>query len=135
MEVRGIIKKRKKANQVSLIFILLLIIVVEIISKKYVYLPISFLVLLACFLEKSHIVSSQGINIQYHLFGQEINNIWNWGDLTGLAMDHKKVSPDTMVYFGKDMATRAFRISKEDDKKLKEMLRIYRPDIKIEKMQ
>lgn len=133
MEVRGIIKKRSKTTKISLILILLIIIGIEILTKKYVYLFLSFFVLMALFLEKAHIVTDKEINIQYHLFGKPIDNKWTWEDLTALGMDYKKEAPHTLVYFGKGMATRAFIMKKEDAKKIGTFVKKNRPDIWVDK--
>ncbi|MCD1147529.1 hypothetical protein LQU94_05320 [Peptoniphilus sp. KCTC 25270] len=134
MEVRGILKERKKANTISLVGIVLVMLVFEVWAKRYVFIPITLLVLLACFLKKSHIVSQKGINIQYQLFGKEIENLWTWEEVTGVAMDFQKIAPYVMVYFGKGMATRAFKMTQEDTLKIKKIVKQQRPNLKIEKI-
>ena len=90
------------------------IVVYEIMQQQLLYVPIGLLVILACFFSKEHLVSDEGVDIQYTLFGMVSHNLWRWEEVTAIHVDRKRAMPDVALHIGKDVATRLFVFSARD---------------------
>ncbi len=108
MLYKGIVKKRKKGHNILLAAVTAALIALEFMKAKYIFMPITFLVFLACFFEKNHIISEEGVDIERKLFGHAIHNVWKWEEITTLHADYRKARPDVMLHIGKDIVTRSF---------------------------
>ena len=75
---------------------------------------IILLVILACFFSKEHLVSDEGVDIQYTLFGMVSHNLWRWDEITTIHVDRKRAMPDVALHIGRDVATRLFVFSARD---------------------
>lgn len=106
------VRTRSRGRQRMLVIVVLGMLVWELLLQKYLYFLITALVLLACFLRKQHVISEKGVNIQYHLLGQEINTLWPWDRVTGILVDYAQVAPHVRVYLRKGLTTRAFQFDK-----------------------
>ena len=72
------------------------------------YAALAVVVALAAFLKKEHIISEEGVDIKYTLFGMTHINRWEWKDITALKADYQKKYPDVLLHICKDVNIRDF---------------------------
>ncbi|MDD7718018.1 MAG: hypothetical protein PUJ11_00745 [Eubacteriaceae bacterium] len=72
------------------------------------YAALAVVVVLAAFLKKEHIVSEEGVDIKYTLFGMTHVNRWEWSEITAIQADFKKKYPDVLLHICKDVSIRGF---------------------------
>ncbi len=132
MIYRGIIKTRTKSTKLSIRIIVLFMMIFEFFTRKFVYIPITAIVLAASFLNKEHLVSPNGINIQYEWLGKIIDTTWPWTEVTAVAYDDIKARPDIYFYFGKGMTTRSFLMKGEQFSEILQLIHRERPDLNVE---
>lgn len=106
----------------------------EIVRRQWIYVPVVILVLLACFFKKEHIVSEEGVDIHYRLFGYSLHSVWAWAEITTLHKDAKKTAPNVMLHFGKDVNTRVFVLKPEDSRAVLTLAKKMNPKIYIADM-
>ena len=88
-------------------------------------------VLIAC---KEHIVSQEGVDIQYRLFGSSLHSCWTWSEITTLHQDTRKAAPNVMLHFGKGVNTRVFVMKPEDSQTVLALAKRANPQIHIADM-
>lgn len=108
MSYKGIVKKRKKEHNILLAAVTVALMALELMKGQYIFVPITFLVFLACFFEKNHIISEDGIDIERRIFNHVIHNTWKWEEITTMHADYQKAAPNVMLHIGKDVVTRSF---------------------------
>ena len=86
----------------------------EIRTEQYLYGLLAVIALLACFFEKSHVISEVGVDIVYTLFQFPIHNLWEWSEITTLHTDRRRARPHVMLHIGKDIVTRSFVLAPAD---------------------
>ena len=115
MEYKGIIKKRKKWLTVLFVILACLMLWRTIVTQHWSYLPIVILVILACFFTKEQIISKDGVDIQYTLFGRwTMHNLWTWDEITSLHPDYSKRAPNVELLIARDVVIRPFVMTRED---------------------
>lgn len=132
MEYRGILKERKTWVKAAAILLAGYVLYREIIMGQYIYIPIVALIVLACFFEKSHIVSEDGVDIQYALLGMKMHNWWKWDEITTLHTDYRKAAPNVMLHIGKDIVTRTYVMDPSDIPSVLDLAARKNPSIFIE---
>lgn len=86
-----------------------------IVTQHWSYLPIVILVILACFFTKEQIISQDGVDIQYTLFGRwTMHNLWTWDEITSLHPDYSKRAPNVELLIARDVVIRPFVMTRED---------------------
>jgi hypothetical protein len=115
MEYKGIIKKRKTWLTVLFVILACLMLWRTIVTQHWSYLPIVILVILACFFTKEQIISQDGVDIQYTLFGRwTMHNLWTWDEITSLHPDYSKRAPNVELLIARDVVIRPFVMTRED---------------------
>ena len=115
MEYKGIIKKRKTWLTVLFVILACLMLWRTIVTQHWSYLPIVILVILACFFTKEQIISQDGVDIQYTLFGRwTMHNLWTWDEITSLHPDYIKRAPNFELLTARDVVIRPFVMTRED---------------------
>lgn len=114
MEYYGIIKKQKLWIKLSTIILGIYIIYNTIISRNWGYFLIGFIVILANFCDKKHIISEKGVDILYIVCGIEFHNMWNYKEINKIYIDSKKSMPNVELHISKNLLFRRFILSAED---------------------
>lgn len=132
MDYRGILPEHKTWVRIAGVLIGGFMIFLELAKGQYVYIPIAILVILACFFKKEQIVSEEGINLKYTIFGIVINNNWTWNELTAIRTDRGKSKPNVRMQLCKDVAIRPYIMTSNDCDCVLRMARDMNPDIYID---
>ena len=115
MEYKGNNKKRKTWLTVLFVILACLMLWRTIVTQHWSYLPIVILVILACFFTKEQIISQDGVDIQYTLFGRwTMHNLWTWDEITSLHPDYSKRAPNVELLIARDVVIRPFVMTRED---------------------
>lgn len=115
MEYKGIIKTRKTWLTVLFIILACLMLWRTIVTQHWSYIPIIILVILACFFTKEQIISEDGVDIQYTVFGRwTMHNLWSWDEITSLHPDYTKKAPNVELLIARDVVIRPFIMTRED---------------------
>lgn len=115
MEYKGIIKTRKTWLTVLFVILACLMLWRTIVTQHWSYIPIIILVILACFFTKEQIISEDGVDIQYTLFGRwTMHNLWSWDEITSLHPDYTKKAPNVELLIARDVVIRPFIMTRED---------------------
>ena len=131
MEIKGIQKARARWVKPVAAILAAGIVVYEIMQQLLLYVPIGLLVILACFFSKEHLVSDEGVDIQYTLFGMVSHNLWRWDEVTAIHVDRKRAMPDVALHIGKDVATRLFVFSARDAQAVLDLAKKRNPAIQL----
>ena len=134
MEYYGIIRKQKLWVKLTVIIFGICIIYNTFINKNWFYLPFGFIMILATFSSKKHIISEKGIDILYIVCGFEFHNIWNWVEIDIIYTDIKKSKPCVELHIGKNLTFRKFILSAEDASKALENISKINSNISIKEM-
>lgn len=116
MKYKGILPERKTWVKAAIFAAAGYMLAVEVMAGRWAYIPITILVMLACFFQKEQIISEEGIDIQYMLFGRIMHNYWSWDEITTLHVDYKRAKPNVMLHIGKDVVTRSYVMNPSDCK-------------------
>ena len=76
MEYKAIHRQRSMQIKVLLALAVTVMMIIEIIKSRYLYVPIGIFLLLACFLDKEYAINDHGVEIRYTLFGTIRRNRW-----------------------------------------------------------
>lgn len=68
MKYHGIIKQRELWLTITIFIIAAYLLYREYAAGQYIYIPLALMVMLACFFEREHIISEEGVDIKYNLF-------------------------------------------------------------------
>lgn len=131
MPIKGIQKARARWVKPVAAILATAIVVYEITLRQWFYVPIGLLVILACFFSKEHLVSDEGVDIQYTLFGVVSHNLWRWDEVTAIHVDRKRAMPDVALHIGKDVATRLFVFSARDAQAVLDLAKKRNPAIQL----
>ena len=132
MEYKGIIKKRKTWLTVLFVILACLMLWRTIVTQHWSYLPIVILVILACFFTKEQIISKDGVDIQYTLFGRwTMHNLWTWDEITSLHPDYRKIAPHVELLIARDVVIRPFIMTREDTARVLELAKKMNASISI----
>ena len=132
MEYKGIIKKRKTWLTVLFVILACLMMWRTIVTQHWSYIPIVILVILACFFTKEQIISRDGVDIQYTLFGKwTMHNLWAWNEITSLHPDYNKKAPHVELLIARDVVIRPFIMTREDTARVLELAKKMNASISI----
>lgn len=133
MKYKGILPERKLWIKVAVFIAAVYMLVWEALSASWAYIPITILVMLACFFKKEQIISEKGADIQYMLFGRIMHNYWSWDEITTLHVDYKRAAaPNVMLHIGKDVVTRSYVMTLSDCRAALKLAAEMNPRIYIE---
>lgn len=135
MKFKGILKKRATWLKVVIFVAATYMLYLEFKTHQWGYIPLTILVMLACFFDKEQIISEEGVDIEYHLFNRFTkHNYWRWDEITTLHTDYIKAAPKVMLHIGKDIVTRSFIMENADCQGAVALARKMNPKIYIENM-
>ena len=133
MEYKGIIKQRENWMTAVLFIASVFLLVREFMTGQYIYIPLVLLVMVACFFEKEHVVSEEGVDIKYIIFKKIVrHNYWRWNEITTIHPDYKKARPNVMIHIGKDVVTRTFTMKPSQCRGVIDLARRMNPSIYID---
>ncbi len=114
MIYKGIIQSRSLYRRVLVLIACAILLYLEFMRGQYLYIVLTLFLVLAVFHHKEHIVSEEGVDIKYSLFGMTTTNRWTWDQITAVQPDYIKERPNARVLFQKDAVLRSFLFSPED---------------------
>ncbi len=133
MEYKGIVKKRKTWLTALFVILACLMLWRTIVTQHWSYIPIVVLVILACFFTKEQIISKDGVDIQYVLFGKwTMHNLWSWSEITSLHPDYRKQAPNVELLIARDVVIRPFVMTKDDAAHVLALAKEMNPSIHID---
>lgn len=88
----------------------------------------------AAFFSKEHVISEEGSDVVYKIFGIPRHNLWTWQEITSIHTDYEKMAPDVMVHIGRDIVTRTFVFNQQDARGVLDLAEKMNPDIYIRDM-
>lgn len=133
MKYKGIVKERELWVKIAIFIAAVYLLYREIVAGQYIYIPLALLVILACFFEKEHVISKEGVDIKYIMFKSLVkHNYWEWDEITTIHPDYKKARPNVMLHIGKDVVTRSFIMKPADCRGAIELARQMNPHIYID---
>ena len=119
MRYYGLLHERRLWVKVSVLLLALCMLFLEAARGQWLYVPVVLFVVLACFFQKEHIVSQEGVDIHYRLFGSSLHSCWTWSE---------------MLHFGKGVNTRVFVMKPEDSQAVLALAKRANPQIHIADM-
>ena len=126
---KGTVNKNKTGIRIIIGILAIYIGYREISLGRWIYVPFAVLLLLACFFEKNHYVSEEGVIIEYKLFSLKKKDIWSWDEITAMLIDPITQGDNVRIQFAKDVSIRAFTFPKKDLNGIKELIREMNPEI------
>lgn len=114
MRFHGIVPAKKPAVKWAAGAAACFLMVYEALSGQVLYVLLGLVVLLACFYQKEHIVSEEGVDIASTVLGHTSHSLWRWEEVTAIHLDRKKAAPHVQLHFAKDVAIRLFVMTAED---------------------
>ncbi len=133
MNIYGDIKKKSTALKIAGGFAFVISFIMAMYSKNYLYVGVSFLILLATFLEKEYIVNANGVNIAFSFFNIKSDFMWLWSDIDTVHCDYVKKYPKVILHFGKDVVVRSFVFEARDVENIIMLAKRANPSIYIKK--
>ena len=134
MRYSGILRQRRPWVKAVLLLLVVCMLLLEIARKQWIYVPVMLMAVLACFFQKEHIVSQEGVDIYSRLFSCSQHSCWTWAEITTIHRDPRKAAPNVMLHFGKDISTRVFVMTPEDARAVLALARKMNPKIYIAEM-
>lgn len=114
MIYKGIIQSRSLYRRILILIACAVLLYLEFVRGQYLYIVLTMLLVLAVFHHKEHIVSEEGVDIKYNLFGFTTTNRWTWDQITAVQPDYIKERPNARVLFEKDAVIRSFLFTAAD---------------------
>ena len=103
----------------------------ELAVLAVILLVVALLVVLACFFSKEHLITREGVDIQYTLFGKVSHNLWRWEEVTAIHVDRKRSMPNVALHIGKDVAIRLFVFTPKDAQAVLDLAKERNPAIQL----
>lgn len=132
MIYKGILQQRSLQRKVLILAACGILLYLEIVKAQYFYIPLTILLVLAVFHRKEHIVSEEGVDIRFSLFGMTSTNRWTWDQVTAVQPDFLKERPNARLLIEKESMIRSFLFTPEDCQGVMEMAAKMNPDIFID---
>lgn len=118
MKCYGIMPERKLWVKVGIIIFGVYTIYSSLINHNLFYFPFGIVMILATFSNRKHIISQEGVDIIYTIYGFQFHNIWNWSEINTIHIDSISSKPNVELHIGKDITARRFILSKNDANKV-----------------
>lgn len=132
MKYKGILREREPWLKVAILIAAGYMMYLSISGGMITYVALSVVVMLAVFFQKEHVISDEGVDIRYNLFGIKHVNRWEWKDVTAIKTDYAKKAPDVLVHIGKDVNIRDFVMKRADISGIIEIAKAHNPEIYID---
>lgn len=131
MPIKGIQKARKPWVRPAACVLAVGVGVYEALHQQWLYVLVALLVVLACFFSKEHLITREGVDIQYTLFGKVSHNLWRWEEVTAIHVDRKRSMPNVALHIGKDVAIRLFVFTPKDAQAVLDLAKERNPAIRL----
>ncbi len=133
MKFKGILKERKLWVKIAALIVAAFLMYYEVLRGQYIYIPLAILVMVAVFFRKEHVISKEGVDIDYIIFESvHQHHLWTWDEIDTLHVDRRKAKPNVMLHIGKDVVVRTFTFRPEDVDGIVELAKAMNPRIYIE---
>lgn len=132
MKYKGILREREPWLKVAILIAAGYMMYLSISGGMITYAVLSVVVMLAVFFQKEHVISEEGVDIRYNLFGIKHVSRWEWKDVTAIKTDYAKKAPDVLVHIGKDVNIRDFVMKRADISGIIEIAKARNPEIYID---
>ncbi len=90
-------------------------------SAHYYYILFGLVMILAAGAKRQHVVSEEGADIQFTVFGVRFHSLWKWAEVQTLHTDAVHSRPNVELHIGKGVISRRFIMSPDDCKRALEM--------------
>lgn len=114
MIYKGMIQSRSLYKRLLILIACGILLYLELVRGQYLYIVLTLLLVLAVFHRKEHIVSEEGVDIKYSLFGMTTTNRWTWEQITAVQPDYIKERPNARLFFEKKAVIRSFLFTPDD---------------------
>jgi len=131
MKYKGLLKEREPWLKIVIVIGAGYMMYLSVTMGQLVYAMLAAIVVLAVFFKKEHIISEEGVDIRYELFGIRHINRWEWDDISAIKTDYEKAYPNVLVHIGRDVSIRDFVMKRSDISGIIELARRMNPDIYI----
>ncbi|MBQ4649710.1 MAG: hypothetical protein IJB73_03305 [Firmicutes bacterium] len=131
MEFKGLLKERQPWVKIVIIIAAGYMMYLSFEMGQYIYAMLAAVVVLAVFFKKEHVISKEGVDIRYELFGIKSLNRWEWNEISAIKTDYEKAYPNVLIHIGKDVSIRDYVMKKSDIPGIIELARRMNPDIYI----
>lgn len=118
MKYYGIIPKRKLWVKMGAIIFGVYTAYSSILNDNLLYLPFGIVLIIATFSNRKHIISDQGIDIVYIIFGMQFHNLWSWNEVDTIHIDSINSKPNIELHIGKNIVARRIVLLKSDADKI-----------------
>lgn len=118
MKYYGIIPKRKLWVKMGAIIFGVYTAYSSILNNNLLYLPFGIVLIIATFSNRKHIISDQGIDIVYIIFGMQFHNLWSWNEVDTIHIDSINSKPNIELHIGKNIVARRIVLLKSDADKI-----------------
>ncbi|MDO4589306.1 MAG: hypothetical protein Q4B33_05535 [Fusobacterium sp.] len=118
MKYYGIIPKRKLWVKMGAIIFSVYTAYSSILNNNLLYLPFGIVLIIATFSNRKHIISDQGIDIVYIIFGMQFHNLWSWNEVDTIHIDSINSKPSIELHIGKNIVARRIVLLKSDADKI-----------------
>lgn len=118
MKYYGIIPKRKLWVKMGAIIFGVYTAYSSILNNNLLYLPFGIVLIIATFSNRKHIISDQGIDIVYIIFGMQFHNLWSWNEVDTIHIDSINSKPSIELHIGKNIVARRIVLLKSDADKI-----------------
>lgn len=129
---KGILREREPWLKAAIVLAAGYMMYLSLTGGMITYAALSVVVILAVFFQKEHIISDEGADISYNLFGLRHTNRWEWEDISALKTDYKKAYPDVILHINKDVSIRDFKMKRSDIPAILELAERINPEIYID---
>lgn len=114
MKYKGILREREPWLKIVIILAAGFMFYLSVTGGYITYAALAVVVVLAVFFKKEHVISEEGVDIRYNLFGMTHVNRWEWKDITALRTDYQKAYPNVLLHICKDINVRDFVMKPTD---------------------
>lgn len=132
MIYKGILQQRSLQRKILILAACGILLYLEVVKAQYFYIPLTILLVLAVFHRKEHIVSEEGVDIRFSLFGMTSTNRWTWDQVTAVQPDFLKERPNARLLIEKESMIRSFLFTPEDCQGVMEMAARMNPNIFVD---
>lgn len=131
MPIKGIQKARKPWVRPAAGVLAVGVGVYQALLQQWLYVLVALLVVLACFFSKEHLITREGVDIQYTLFGRVSHNLWRWEEVTAIHVDRKRAMPNVALHIARDVAVRLFVFTPQDAQAVLDLAKERNPSIQL----
>lgn len=129
MKYKGILRQREPWLKIAIIIAAAFMLYLSITGGYITYAALAVVVILTVFFKKEHIISEEGVDIKYDLFGITHVNRWEWQDITAIKPDYQKAYPNVLLHICKDVNIRDFVFKSTEIEGIKELAKKMNPEL------